>query len=132
VHAVDVPAHLFDDLADVRRANERGRSRFEHLSPPCLERGTAAHRVLERGSVSLHGVRRAGCTTDSPTQEHVKQGEVSRCWSRTAAAFASTRHRALARTVLEQLDAIALVVVEHEGRQKATDVGPHDRASPRS
>ena len=32
----------------------------------------------------------------------------------------------LARAVLEQLDAIALVVVEHEGGQKAADVGPHD------
>ena len=79
----------------------------------------------------LHGVRRAGCTTDSPTQEHVvAQEEVSR---QLVAHRRSVRLdpdiELLARAVLEQLDAIALVVVEHEGGQKATDVGPHDRSA---
>ena len=79
----------------------------------------------------LHGVRRAGCETDGAAQEHVvAQEEVGRqLVAHRRGVRLDPDIELLARAVLEQLHAIALVVVEHEDGQQAADVGPHDRSA---
>ena len=71
VDALDVAADLLDDLADVRRADERRRRRGEHVPSPRLELRAAAHRVLELRAVRLDRVRSPRRPADRAAEQHV-------------------------------------------------------------
>ena len=99
VHAVDVAAHLLDDLADVRRADERRPSRARApLSPTPRAR---AGRASSTRAPSRAPSRRSGAPVARPTapprSTWLQRTRSAGSCSRTAAAFASTQRVELAR-----------------------------------
>ena len=125
-HAVDVAANLLQDFADVRRADEHGAGLREHGLPPRLELGPAAHGVLELGPVGLHGIGGAGGGAYGSAEEHVvAENEIGRKVLTDRGGIRLDPEVELrACAVLEELDVVALVVVEDEHREKAADVRP--------
>ena len=132
VNAVDVAADVLDNVADVRRADEDGARAREHVPPPRFELGPAAHRVLQLRPVRLHGIGRARRATDRAAEQHVvAQEKVGRqMFTHGRRVRLDPRVELAARAVLEQLDAVALVVIEYEGGQEASHVGPDDSGAP--
>ncbi len=128
VNAVDVAADVLDDLSDMRRSDENGTRIREHLSPPRLELWPPAHRVLELRPMRLHGIPRSRRVTDRAPEQHVvAEHEIRRqVRSHGGRVYLDPGVELLARAVLEQLDAIALVLVEHEDREQASDIGSYD------
>ncbi len=76
----------------------------------------------------LHGIRRTGRASDRPAEQYVVAEEEVRgnVLTNNGRVRLDPGVELIARAVLEQPHAIALVVVEHEDRQEAADVGPHD------
>jgi hypothetical protein len=128
VDTVDMAADLVDHLADVSRSHEHHRRCLQHLSPPALQFRAAAHRVLELGAVRLHGVSRSRRSPDrAAEQDVVAENEIGRqVLAHGRRVRSDPRVELLASAVLQQLHAVALVVIEDEDREQSTDVGPHD------
>ena len=124
---LDVPAYLFQHLADVRGADERGRGGGENLATPPLELGAAAHRVLELGAVRFHDVAGARRSADGSAEEHVvAEDEVGgKAFSHRRRVRLDPGVEPVVRAVLEQSHLVARIPVEHEHGEQPADVGPH-------
>ena len=59
VNPVDMTAHLLENVADVRGADDDARRPAEDVSTPALERWSTTHRVLELRAVGLYRIARA-------------------------------------------------------------------------
>ena len=128
VDAVDVTAHLLEDVADVGRPDEHRARVRERLPPPGFELGPAAHRVLELGAVRLDREACTGGDPDRPAEENVVAEHEIRGKPRAerGAVRLDPALELLPRAVLHELDLVALVAVEHENRQEPSDIGPDD------
>ena len=127
------PTTSSSTLADVGGADEDG-ARRRPATPAPTPRAPAVPRIEYSSSepCALTAKRAPVARADRPAEQDVvaKTKSAGRC-SRTAAAFASTQRVELrARAVLEQLDLVALVAVEHEDGQQAADVRADDGRAP--
>jgi hypothetical protein len=116
VDSLDVAADLLHHLADVGRPDERRARACKHLSPPRLELRTPPHRVLELRAVGLHGVVSARARPDRSAEQYVVAEEhVGRQMLAHRGRVGLHPCVELGTTaVLQQLDPVALVPVEHE------------------
>ncbi len=130
--AIDVPADLFEHLADVLRADERRGGARESRSPPLGECVVPAHRILELGAVGLDRVASAGRRTDRPTEQDViGEHEIGR-------QQLPDRGRVRLNPALElipaavgdALDDVSLVAIEHEHGQQPPDIGANRGCGP--
>ena len=124
VDAVDGPADLAHDLADVLRTDDGRRGAGERLAAPGRQLGIAAHRVLELGAMRLDDVAAAARRSHGPTQQDVvDEDEIGRTVLAEGARVRLDPGLELcARAVLNALDLVALIAVQHEHGQQPADV----------
>ena len=128
VHAVDVADDVFEDGTDVRGTDEHRFRVCEGLRPPRRQLVVAAHRVLELRAVCLdHEGCAAGETDRSAEQDVICEHEIcgQPCAERGGVPL-DVAFTLLGPEVLQQPRLETLIAVEHEHRQEAADVRPHD------